>query len=85
MAVIEGPDYETSRQRLANDPVVIEMAEEMKADPNLNKVLATLTHDDGKPNFKFIQAANREYERRGGRGADFIGDIATVILRLING
>lgn len=89
MSVIESADYEQTRQRLMQDPIVIAMADEIKANTRFNR--SKLTHNDDPsdprptPTFTFMMSANHEYQKRGGTDGGHIGAIAEVILRLVNG
>ena len=79
MAVIEGPEYEVTRQRLMADPIVREMAIGcLLNDPG------QLAHEDGTPRYGFMLAALREYQARAGHPAEcHIGGVAEAILRLL--
>src|SRR6516165_5220557 len=83
--VIEGPEYEETRKRLMEDPIVIEMAKEVG-----NYDVLKLTHAGGELRFGFMIKANEEYAERlvkSGRGEDFprhLGAVAEAILRLNN-
>ncbi|ASJ79786.1 hypothetical protein KIY85_gp84 [Mycobacterium phage Heffalump] len=78
MTVIESADYAANRKELQADPIVCALTIELFHAPE--GTLATLTHDDGSPNFAFMQAVNREYAKRGGNGAESIGAVAHAIL-----
>jgi hypothetical protein len=90
MSIIESADYEETRQRLIKDPVVIEMASELRLAISTNQVdKATLVHnedpDDPRPTprFEFMQASNAEYRTRGGTDGGHLGGIAEALLRLL--
>ena len=81
MPTIEAPHYEQARQRLAGDPVVKAMAEEIRGVD-----LSKLAHDDGTPRADFMHRANDEYYRRAGRPAGaHIGAVAEAVIRLLKG
>ncbi|MCX2931392.1 hypothetical protein ORI20_13995 [Mycobacterium sp. CVI_P3] len=80
MSTIESEHYAQTRQRLAADPIVQNMAIGLQGVPR-----DQLTHDDGGPRFEFMQAANHEYENRGGTdGARHIGAVAEALLQLLD-
>ncbi|AGM61600.1 hypothetical protein SEA_SOILDRAGON_85 [Mycobacterium phage SoilDragon] len=80
MAVIEAKHYEETRQRLTKDPIVIALSEEIRGLPREQMV-----HEDSDtPRFEFMQAANREYRRRGGTDGGHIGAIAEAIIRILD-
>ncbi|QAY03008.1 hypothetical protein SEA_GEMMA_82 [Mycobacterium phage Gemma] len=79
MAVIESEEYEETRQRLTQDPIVIAMAEDVR---NLNR--DQIAHEGGTPRFEFMQAANQEYAMRGGTDGGHIGAIAEAIIRVLD-
>jgi hypothetical protein len=78
MTVIESGDYENTRLRLMQDPVVIAMAKGLENEPR-----SQLCWDDGSPKFDFMMSANAEYRKRGGKDGGHIGAIAEALLRLI--
>lgn len=78
--VIEAKQYEEDRARLAQDPIVKAMAEEIPLFA-LERGGA-LVAKDGGPTFKLMMQANREYARRGGKDGAHIGCIAQAILRI---
>ncbi|QDM57665.1 hypothetical protein SEA_GROUPTHINK_85 [Mycobacterium phage Groupthink] len=80
MAVIEAKHYEETRQRLSKDPLVIALAEEIRGLPREQMV----HEDSGTPRFEFMQAANREYRRRGGTDGGHIGAIAEAVIRILD-
>jgi hypothetical protein len=78
MATIEARHYGTARTVLQNDPIVQSMAHGLKDVP-----LTELTHDDGTPRFEFMQAANAQYDKRGGTNKAHIGAVAEALLFLV--
>lgn len=87
MPTIKAAHYDETEERFARNPIVIEMAEEIPSGE-----LAACTHEDGSPNFNFMQGANAEYdERLKGRGLGpsseprHIGAVAHAILKLRRG
>lgn len=78
MAVIESADYAENRKALQADPIVTSLTIELYHAPD--KVMAGFVHDDGSPNFEFMQAVNREYAKRGGTANESIGAVAHAIL-----
>lgn len=79
---IEAPHYQESRDRLAADPIVIELAASIPAG-----ALPNLVHADGSPNFRFMQKANAEFAARGGdpESAKHIGAVAEAIIIIKEG
>jgi len=77
--VIEAGHYEEARRRLMQDSIVIGMADEMRGNIALDKV----RHDSGSPRFGFMQAANAEYAKRGGKDGGHLGGVAEALLRLL--
>lgn len=88
MTVIESGDYEETRQRLVQDPLIIAMAEQIKADKNFDqsKLVHNEDPDDPRPTptFQFMMSTNMEYQKRGGADGGHIGGVAEAILRLLN-
>jgi hypothetical protein len=83
--VIESQDYETIRQRLMTDPIVLAMAQGLSNTPSEEMV-----HPQSKtPRFEFMQSANEEYRKRLkmlGREDDqprHIGAVAETLIRLL--
>lgn len=78
-AVIEGPEYEQARQRLALDHVVKRMAAEV-----LNVADREIVDEDGTPRWGFIRGATERYAELGGgdTGPRHIGAIAEAVLRV---
>lgn len=68
---IEADHYGRTRARLAKDPIVIEMAQELPWNQS-----AEFYHEDGTPTAWFMTAANREYRRRGGSDGGHMGAVA---------
>ncbi|ALF00957.1 hypothetical protein SEA_SERENITY_90 [Mycobacterium phage Serenity] len=77
-AVIQAAHYAETEARLQRDHIVVTMSVEMNAAPA--NVKASWTHDDGSPTFEFMQMANREYSRRGGKAGGHIGAVAKALL-----
>lgn len=77
MGAIEAGHYGEAVQQLMADPIVIAMAAEMRGYPR-----EQLAHDDGSPRFEFMQAANRQYDKRGGTIHAHIGAVAEALLKL---
>jgi hypothetical protein len=83
IAVIESPEYEATRQRLVEDPIVKALAAELSsgiAEGHTTK--ADMLHDDGAPRFEMMQRCNAEYARRGGVAGGHIGAVAEAIVRI---
>jgi len=77
--VIEGPEYQQTREKLKQDPIVIDMAGGLKDVP-----LSELTHDDGHVTYDFMLASNAEYTKRAGHGPNaHIGGVAEALLMLV--
>ncbi|QJD52641.1 hypothetical protein PBI_AN9_87 [Mycobacterium phage AN9] len=72
-------EYAETEARLQFDPIVVAMSVEMSGATE--HIKASWTHDDGEPNFQFMQVANREYARRGGKDGGHIGAIAKALLK----
>ncbi|QXO13364.1 hypothetical protein SEA_TROOPER_87 [Mycobacterium phage Trooper] len=81
MTVIAAAHYEENYAKLQRDPIVVAMSVEMNGAPA--GVKASWTHDGDieSPTFEFMQIANREFDRRGGTGAESIGAVAKALLR----
>lgn len=58
--MIRDTHYDEVEAQLRDDPIVIDMAATLPDEP------MEFLHEDGTPRFEFMQAANREYDRRGG-------------------
>jgi hypothetical protein len=78
MSVIESADYAENRKALQADVIVCELTVELYHAPD--KVMAGFVHDDGSPNFSFMQTVNSEYAKRGGTANESIGAVAHAIL-----
>ncbi|QGJ90983.1 hypothetical protein SEA_BIANCATRI92_85 [Mycobacterium phage BiancaTri92] len=83
MTVIAAAHYAENERALQNDPIVLQMANEIGADPQRGKLIDGWTHDGGSARFEFIQMVNREYARRGGKANEHIGAVAAAILALL--
>lgn len=82
IAVIESPEYEATRQRLVEDPIVRALAAELTAGiAEGHTTMGALVHGDGSPRFEMMQRCNSEYARRGGTGGH-IGAVAEAIVRI---
>lgn len=82
MTVIRDHSYDAIEQTLAADPIVIGMAAGVANMPRQD-----LAHEDGTPRFEFMQAANREYDNRGGRKdlPAHIGAVARAVIIVLDG
>jgi hypothetical protein len=86
MSVIESGDYETTRQRLMQDPIVLAMAQGLSNTPSEGMVYPG---PDKTPRFEFMQACNTEYrERLANLGLKddqprHIGAVAETLIRLL--
>jgi hypothetical protein len=76
---IEARHYEDARRALMTDPIVRAMADDLRGTSSIDE----LTHDNGDPTFAFMQAANREYTKRGGGDRGHIGAVAEALIRII--
>lgn len=63
---IEATHYAEARKRLSDDPIVRQLASEVPDDLDLTS-------------WEFIQAARREYSKRGGTDLAHIGAVAEAI------
>ena len=79
MAVIRDKHYGEAVTKLANDPIVINMALAMQG--TLREQMAD---GSGGPSFDFMQAANREYDNRGGTFHAHIGAVAEAIFKILD-
>ncbi|AFI24995.1 hypothetical protein [Mycobacterium phage SWU1] len=77
-AVIQAAHYAETEARLQRDHIIVTMSVEMNRALPAEK--ASWVHEDGSPRFCFMQAANREYSRRGGKGGGHIGAVAKALL-----
>ena len=77
MATIRAKHYDVDEARLAEDPLVITMANEIPV-----AVISQWLHGDGQPTSDFMMRANREYRNRGGKDGAHIGCIAHAILKI---
>jgi len=66
MAIIQAAHYDETVAALANDPIIIEMANEVPGGMPLN--------------WDLIRLSNAEFARRGGTGAAHIGAVAEAIV-----
>ena len=79
MAVIRDKHYGEAVTTLANDPIVINMALAMQGTPR-----EQMSDGSGGPSFDFMQAANREYDNRGGTFHAHIGAVAEAIFKILD-
>ena len=78
ITVIEAEHYEDARQRLMRDPIIIEMAK------GLEDVAMEKMESGGTPLHEFMLAANREYDKRGGKEPNLhLGAVPEALLRLV--
>lgn len=74
---LEAAHYQEARDRLAADPIVVAMANQIP-----DEVLAELTHADGTVTHDFMSNSNDEYARRGGRDFAHLGAVAEAIVQI---
>ena len=79
MAVIRDRHYDDAVTKLANDPIVINMALAMQSTPR-----EQMSDSSGGPSFDFMNAANREYNSRGGTFHAHIGAVAEAIFKILD-
>lgn len=76
---IEAAHYKQARRTLQNDPIIRDMAAGLAGEP-----LDTIQHRGSEtPRFDFMQASNREYEKRGGTFKAHFGAVAEAILLVL--
>lgn len=81
MATIRADHYREDVDRLIADPIVRDMAGGLAGES-----IANLTHDDGTPRFEFLLAANAEYTRRAGHGANaHLGGVPEALVAILLG
>lgn len=81
MTVIKAAHYDETEKRLAQDPIIIDMAGGLKGVAR-----ADLVHEDGTtPRFEFMLGANTEYRDRGGTDGGHIGAVAHALLIVLDG
>jgi len=81
VTVIKAKHYDEDEQRLMEDPIIIDMAKELKCglpDKSTFFHLPSMT-----PRHEFMGMANEEYRKRGGKGGESIGAVARAIGRLV--
>jgi hypothetical protein len=78
MATIRAAHYNEAIRKLMADPLIRDMVVGLATEP-----IDALQHKDGTPRFEFMQAANREYESRGGTFKAHIGAVAEALLFLL--
>lgn len=81
--VIESPHYARTRARLMADPIVQTMAREMIDDLGAAAALDRTGADTGHIAFGFMNAALREYAKRGGTQSGHIGGVAEAMVAII--
>ena len=74
--VIQAAHYRETEDKLFNNPIVADMARGLLSVPR-----DQLAHDSGTPRFEFMQRANVEFQKRGGKPIGHIGAVATALLR----
>ena len=80
MAVLEAREYREAQERLAADPIMIDMAGGLSGVARED-----IQHDDGGPRGDFVMAARDEYARRGGKVASYgLGDYAKALIMLLD-
>lgn len=79
MATIRAKHYDEAVTKLADDPIVINMALAMQGTPR-----EQFADSGGGPSFNFMQAANREYSSRGGTFHAHIGAVAEAIFKILD-
>lgn len=80
MTVIRSADYDETEKRLAQDPIVIDMAGGLAGVKREDMV-----HANGTPRFEFMLGANTEYRDRGGTDGGHIGAVAHALLIVLDG
>lgn len=84
MTVIKAAHYAETEKRLTQDPIVIAMAEELRdAVPRTEMVHPGPPGDTLR--FEFMQAANKEYRKRGGTDGGHIGAVGRAIINVLDG
>jgi hypothetical protein len=79
VSTLRARHYDENVNRLKADPIVIAMAEGLRGIP-----MSDLCHDDGGARHEFMMAANREYMKRAGHGAEaHIGGVSEALLALL--
>jgi len=80
VTVIKAKHYDEDEQKLMEDPIIIDMAKDLKCGmPDKS----TFFHDSDTPRHEFMSMANEEYRKRGGKGGESIGAVARAIGRLV--
>ena len=64
MTVLEGPEYQATRDRIKGNPVISMMAAGVATVR-----LTQIAHEDGTPRFEFMQQANRAFDDAEARNA----------------
>lgn len=79
--MLRSAEYAKTEEALSNDPVVIEMASDLRRS---GAPKSDFAHDDGGPRHAFMIAANDRYFERGGSwdGPLHLGAIGRVAIRL---
>lgn len=79
MATIRAKHYDEAVTVLVHDPVVHAMVAGLRDVP-----MDGMVHDDGTPQFAFMNSANAEYARRGGTNHAHIGAVAEALIKIVN-
>jgi hypothetical protein len=82
-AVFESPHYAQTRARLAADPIVQAMAQEMINDLGAAAALDRFGGDSGHIPFAIMNGALTEYARRGGQRGGHIGGVAEAMVSIL--
>lgn len=78
---IEARHYQETRNRLKQDPIVLELASELWAGM-VGLQEEEFYHEDGTPTAWFMGAATAEYRRRGGEDGGHLGAVAEALWAL---
>lgn len=76
---IRAAHYSETEQRLAEDPIVHDLAAGL-----LREDRAELAHEDGTPRHEFMGAANARYRELGGTDGGHLGAIPSALLALLD-
>ena len=77
MATLRSAEYGEAKAALADHPIVVELATELRL---MGTTASDVTHGDGTPRWPFMRAANEEFRVRGGEAAPYIGTVAEAII-----
>lgn len=75
VATILGSRYEREIEKLAKDPIIVEMAKEVKASPYASEF--------SNYQFRFMGSANKEYHKRGGKNSETLGGVVRAVTKLL--